>query len=275
MSSVYHVVNYRKFECSGFDSEQTDFEKLCRSALSTKDASQVELWHRAADRLYEIPAGDGKRIILNRVVDLEQAVFGELCLVQEKDLQALLELKKVTVKLSDISTAEVFNLNERLPPPDTQFVRGMGYWFAIGNHLFFVKTHSMNAEYVHDYLKWILRSLTKVFPITGDINFTAAFDPSEIKGDIGVIKSLRVSGKAAPNFNVTVAEDASEGKENVVRSTVRKITDKFVQFQQAIPVIEALLGKEKAESLVDSLGKDEYLAVDASVKVRGRRTEKE
>ena len=42
--------------------------------------------------------------------------------------------------------------------------------------------------------------------------------------------------------------------------------------QQAIPIVEALLGKPKADSLVESLGPREYLAVDATVKVRGHRT---
>jgi hypothetical protein len=37
-------------------------------------------------------------------------------------------------------------------------------------------------------------------------------------------------------------------------------------------VVEALFGKAKANSLVESLGPNEYLAVDASVKIRGSRT---
>jgi hypothetical protein len=37
--------------------------------------------------------------------------------------------------------------------------------------------------------------------------------------------------------------------------------------------VEALFGKKETDSLVESLGPEEYLAVEASVKVRGRRTE--
>jgi hypothetical protein len=38
-------------------------------------------------------------------------------------------------------------------------------------------------------------------------------------------------------------------------------------------VVRALVGEKRAKSLVDSLGPNEYLAVDAQLKVRGRRTE--
>jgi hypothetical protein len=57
-----------------------------------------------------------------------------------------------------------------------------------------------------------------------------------------------------------------------VQHTARRIADRLVEMQQALPVVEALFGKARADSLVESLGPNEYLAVDASVKVRGSRT---
>ena len=48
--------------------------------------------------------------------------------------------------------------------------------------------------------------------------------------------------------------------------------DRSAIFEQAVPIVEALIGSKKTKSLVDSLGPNEYLAVDASVKVRGHRT---
>jgi hypothetical protein len=37
--------------------------------------------------------------------------------------------------------------------------------------------------------------------------------------------------------------------------------------------VRALVGEKRAKSLIDRLGPNEYLAVDAQLKVRGRRTE--
>ena len=50
------------------------------------------------------------------------------------------------------------------------------------------------------------------------------------------------------------------------------VAARFVEFGRAVPIVEALLGKASTDSLVKSLGESEYLAVEASVKVKGRRT---
>ena len=55
--------------------------------------------------------------------------------------------------------------------------------------------------------------------------------------------------------------------------TSRKLLDKTFVFDKAKAVLEAALGKSQTAALVDSLGSDEYLSVDASVRVKGRRTQ--
>jgi hypothetical protein len=146
----------------------------------------------------------------------------------------------------------------------------MAYWLSIENHLFFVKTQSMTADYIHAYLQWLLKKGTNT--IAEDVVFSlrAEFDKSQIAGDIGEIRSLRVSGNAGPQMAVT--PPVLEERQSRLVRTSRTVAAKFVEFGQAVPVVEALLGKAKAESLVESLGESEYLAVDASVKVKGRRT---
>ena len=44
--------------------------------------------------------------------------------------------------------------------------------------------------------------------------------------------------------------------------------------KEAVPIVEALFGVPKAQSLIESLGPSEYLAVEATVRVRGQRTER-
>ncbi len=211
-----------------------------------------------------------QQIVLNRVADLTDAVFGEMCLVDSKGIQALLEQTASKVELSNITTAEIYALQEREAPKGSQFVRGMAYWLAIGSHLFFVKTQSMSPTHMHKYFAWLLGKKESGLLTGTKFVLQAEFDKSKISGDIGDIRNLRVRGGTAPQFVANTENDASEQK---TVSTTRKVADRFVQFSQAMPIVEALLGKSRAESLVKSLGQDEYLSVDASVKVRGRRTE--
>ncbi|ATE64121.1 hypothetical protein COO09_09350 [Rhizorhabdus dicambivorans] len=268
MPTAYHMVHYRRFDAGTADLKGQTLESLCRTALNTsRDGSS--LWERPEDRLFDIGSSDGRRIFLNKVADLSSAVFGEMCLAQNKDLQALLNMTPAKVQLSDLTTAVVYDLNEREAPSGSEFIRGLAYWLSIGNHLFFVKTHSMSADLIQQYMDWLLKRCTSVVDPALLIGLQAEFDNSQVGGDIGDIRSLRVAGKATPQIAVNVPVDTTDKEVN----TSRRVADRIAQMAQAVPIIEALLGKPKAESLVDSLGPNEYLAVEATVKVRGRRTE--
>ena len=132
-----------------------------------------------------------------------------------------------------------------------------------------MKLNAITPGNMQDYFSWLLRSGAFGLPQGASVAFQAEFDPSVVKGDVGEIRNLRVSGKAAPQ--VRIAPPQAESKETVFE-TSKRVADKFLQWDKAVPVIEVLLGKAKTESLVKSLGPEEYLAVDAAVKVRGKRT---
>ena len=269
MPTAYHMVHYRRFSHNHPESPVRKLDGLCRTALGQADSAGNGLWTRARDRVQTIAEGSGGRqLLLNKVADLTDSVFGELCLADSRGLQALLQLTTQTLELSDITTAEVYDLDERTAPSGSQFIRGMAYWLAAGDHLFFVKTSNMSAALLHGYIDWLLRSRTTTLPPTSAVPIQAEFDRS-VASDTGDVTRLVVKGNAVSRM---VVDTADGEKERSVR-TSRTIGDKFVEFAGAIPVVEALLGKAKTDSLLESLGPQEHLAVEAQVKVRGRRTE--
>lgn len=265
-NTAYHMVHYRKFKPS--ISCSTTFEKMCRSVLDEPNTRGKKLWARINDRVFVVPGSEDRQIVLNRVADLSSAVFGEMCLVESKGLQALLELTETDAELSDVTVAQIYALQERGAPEGSQFIRGIVYWLAVGDHVFFVKTQAMTPSLIHYYFEWLLKIKDGTLPPDCTFLLQAEFDKSQVAGDLGDIRNLRVKGGSAPQFVANTIPD--EPPSDV--STSRKIADRFVQFSQAIDVIKALFGPDKAQSLIESLGKDEYLAVDASVKVKGRRT---
>lgn len=269
MPTAYHMVHYRRFGVSPPVKNST-FESLCRAALDRKDQNGATLWKRAQDRVFTVSDSDSKQIVLNKIADLQGAIFGEMCLVQSSGLQALLRLQASDAQLSNLTVAQIYDLQENTAPSGSQFIRGMLYWLAIGDHIFFVKTQSMSSDNFKDYVDWLLKQTGSSIQSSSQITIQAAFDKSQVAGDIGDIKSLRVSGRAAQPMVVQPA--ALDGGTRTV-STARRVSDKMVEFAQALPVVRALLGEVRTESLVDSLGPDEYLAVDATVKIRGRRTQ--
>jgi hypothetical protein len=267
--TAYHSVNYRKFEITGAQSADP-LEELLRKALSKADGAGTSLWDRPGDRVFLEGAEDGRQILLNKVADLEDAVFGELCLAQGHDLQALLNLEPSSVQLSDLTIATVYNLDERTAPDGMQFIRGMIYFLVISNHVFFVKLHAMNPSSIKEYFDWLLSQGGALLPDGATTHMQAEFDVSKVPGGVGEITSLRVSGNMSSQMVLPISAQIGAPRET---ATKRKLFDRLVQFKAALPVLTALVGAEKAESLVASLGDKEYLSVDASVRIKGTRTE--
>jgi hypothetical protein len=271
MSKVsYHLVHYRKFLRDENKKDDILFEQMCRNALDAQDVSSIPLWQRAGDRVFVYPTPEDRQIMLNRVADLKSAVFGEFCLVQAKDLQAIIELTAQKVQLSDLTTAEIYALSEKSAPQGSRFLRGLLYWLAIGDHLFFVKLNAISMDNMQDYFSWLLSAGAFGLAPGTAVVFQAEFDPSVVKGDVGDIRNLRLSGKAAPQLNVAPSDVPSKAISIV--ETTKRVAEKFVQWDSAVKVVEALLGQTKTDSLVKSLGPNEYLAVDAAVKIKGSRT---
>lgn len=184
----------------------------------------------------------------------------------------MLGLKVTEVQTSEITTAAIYQLGERSAPEGQEFLRGLAYWLSIDNHLFFVKTHAIESEQIKSCLDWLVTSGPDVLPQGSKCSLNAEFDPSHAGGDIGEIRSLRVKGKSAPQLRVSAPEPATSLPGRTVTRS-REIASRFIEHAQALPVVQALLGPDRTQSLVSSLGSGEYLAVDAAVKVRGKRTE--
>lgn len=91
------MVHYRRFEADTTALKGKTLEGLCREALNTNNGSSA-LWARPEDRVFDVGDTDSRKIFLNKVADLSSAVFGEMCLAQAKDLQALLNMKPSQVK---------------------------------------------------------------------------------------------------------------------------------------------------------------------------------
>lgn len=269
MPTAYHMVHYRHFETKDDPRVGGSFEQMCRHALGTVDENNVSLWERAEDRLRNESDDQGRQVILNKVVDLKSALFGEMCLLQSNGLQTLLELKTSKVQLSNITLAEIFTLTEKTAPDGSQFIRGLSYWLAIGDHIFFVKTQSMNAALIKEYFDWLLKVRTTTVAMTSETNFQAEFDRTLVGGDVGEITKLRVSGNSSRQFTVMPSDDAAPDR---LVATTRSVADRAFVLERAKQFADAILGSSKADALVESLGPQEYLSVNASLSVRGRRT---
>lgn len=263
----YHKVHYRRIQAKAGD---PSFEQLCREALEATDATGQALSLRPDDRVMSVTDGDiQKQILMNRVADLTTAVFGEICLVLPNDLQAMLRRSTKQLKLSNKTVATVFDLTEAHAPANSQFIRGTAYWLSIGDNLFFIHLNALSSRFVQSYLEWLVKSaaMKRGIARTSE-SFLVEVDVSKT-GDkgIGEIKNLRIAGSSPRGLPVSV--DGGEKK----RTTSRRVKSEHQVSALAMPLVEAILGKQHAKRLSDSLGPDEYLSASGEVRVSGSRTE--
>lgn len=269
MSDVaYHMVHYREFSHDK-DGVSKSMEDLVRTKLSSIGPSGTPRWEAIQDRLHELKSMQGLEIVINRVADLSSAVFGEMCLIHRDGLQALLNLTAEKKKLSQLTMAEIYSLTESGAPDGTRYVRGLSYFLIMGSHFFFIRTQSLNPNHIKEYFEWLLTNSSEDLGPDGTISMESKFDRSVVGENIGEVKALRVTGPSFPQMSITPADE----EERKQRAVTRKVADGFVQFGEAFEIIKNLLGPAKAESLAKSLGPKKRLVVDATVKVRGTRTE--
>lgn len=266
---IYQMVHYREFSHGDAKKKDIAFEDLLRAQLSAKGASGLPRWEAIEDRLFPLPNPGGLELVLNRVADLASAVFGEMCLLHPNGVQALLQLTAEKHKLSQLTLAEIYSLSEAGAPAGSKYVRGLCYFLAIGNHLFFIRNQSLTPEHLNDYFAWLLTLQPDGLAPDSKPDFQSRFDRAAIGGNIGDVKALRVSGPAFPQMIVKPDTPAQEKE----RAVTRKIAEKFVEFGQAFELASTLLGPARATKLAESLGPKERLVVDATVKIRGTRTE--
>ncbi len=246
--------------------DDNTLEALCRIALNNKNRTGLSLWERAQDRLFQSGGAFDGQILLNRVADLRSSVYGELCYIEEKGLQALLELTRSKQQLSNLTLAEVYQLQEAYAPTGTHFIRGLAYWMAIRDHILFVKTQFVRPDDIHAYLHWLLKEQTRT--IEPDVTFDLQADFDKSVADVGDIRKLRVAGRRIPAA-VGVVEDGPP-KEVLTR---RRVGEAALLSEQAKRVWEAVLGPERTKSFIEALGPSEYIAADTTLSVKGRRTE--
>ena len=267
--TVYHMVHYREFSHSDAGQAEKDFESLMRERLDETGQSGFPRWESIEDRVFDIGDGTGMELVLNRVADLSSAVFGEMCLVHRDGVQALLQLTASKHQLSSLTMAEIYSLTEQGAPFGSRYVRGLAYFLAIGQHLFFIRTQSLTPKNIELYFEWLLKTSPTGLSNNSSVDFASKFDKSVLGDDIGEVKALRVSGPSFPQMAITPTSD----KETKERATTRKIADKIIEFGQAFDLASTLLGPAKAKALAESLGPKERLVVDASVRVKGSRTQ--
>ena len=261
MPNKYYDVHYRKVSAVP---NNVSLQKAIMDALGSKNASGNSLWLRPDDRIMPITlhSDDDERLLFNTPADVKEGVAGEMCLYRKGAVQPLLAFEAATVKISELSVAQIYKFIEQKAPQKKEFITGVCYWLVIDNHVLFVTLRGFPKNYVRDFFSWLITGST-----TSDLQLSAELDPAQIAGNLGRIGKFVVRGaNGKPQFAVSPADGEAEAKIRKGRSAV--------PWDKAEAAIALTIGDNGLTRLKDGLSPKNRLFAETEWGVTGPRSKK-
>lgn len=162
-----------------------------RQALEARVSGKKVRLH-VQNRVADVPLNkEFKRVWNSFILTNPDVVFGDTCLFLPGDLQALLDLAGQTHQTLD-EVMEALDIAEQRAPDGMEYLRGITYWTAIGDHFYQIQDMSLQAKAMEEYLTWLLRDQTRTIGKNHYVELQASFDRNQIGQDD--LRSIEVGG---------------------------------------------------------------------------------
>jgi len=218
------------------------------------------------NRVTPVPAApEFQRVWNSFLYDEPDIVFGDTCLFLPGDLQALLEFASQRHR-SLAEELEALDIAEQRAPDGTEYLRGITYWAAIGDHFYQIQDLGLQAKAMEEYLTWLLRDQTKAIGPDHYVELRAEFDREQLKGDD--VQSIQVGGVVPETLDADkVAVPKME--EFDAKGQVAELGTRL--FAKGKKIIEDLVGEVAASKIIESIPEDASLEVVVNIGFRARR----
>ena len=109
------------------------------------------------NRIAPVPmSNDYQRVAVN-IFSRGEYVVGDICLFSPGQMQALLSKEQNEEHRTLDETLRNWSISEQKAPDGHEYLQGIGYWLAIGDHFYQVQHVSIKAKAMEEYLTWLLR----------------------------------------------------------------------------------------------------------------------
>jgi hypothetical protein len=255
MTDKYLPINYRKANMP----DGKELEDSLRDCIDAVGESGHRFSEAPAERTMFLEKG-GHELLLNEFADVTDGVAGIICEVLPGSLQPVLKRVAKEKKLTDLTTANIFQIAETSAGDDTDFVQGLCYFYVHGNHVLFTTVKGFRKVDVGIFFTWLLTRFK-----LPSVSLEAALDRAEIGNDLGRISKFRIKGSSGKGTGVALAVD---------REVKRRAGARTVAWSKAEDVVRTILPEDSFDKLISSLGKNNHLVADVQWSVSGPRGKK-
>jgi hypothetical protein len=169
-----------------------------------------------------------------------------------------------------LNEAKALQISEQRPPPGYEYINGIAYWLALGDHFYLIQSQSVQTPALEEYLNWLLREKCGLLGSDHSVVLESEFDREQIGEDLDEIQSIQVGG-LVPNAQAElVDEDSSEAIEDVVEHT--SLGDRVgASWGKARKIVYELLGEVAADRLMEQLPDQTSLQVKVDIGYRAKK----
>lgn len=237
--------------------------KAKRDGIALGDSVQL--------RIADVPRAEGYQRVLNDFHIGNNYVFGDMCLFSPGQMQALLQLANDPTHVTLDEVMKAWAIAERKAPDAHEYLHGIAYWMAIGDHFYQIQHVAMQTKASEEYLTWLLRDQSRVIDSNCYVELQAQFDRAQVGSDLGDVRSIEVGGlvpetiipEASPQGPQTVATDVE---------THQSLGEKVAAgWGKAKGILNQLLGEIEADKLIAQMPPDAALEVTVNIGYRAKR----
>lgn len=244
-------------------SDGMTLSRAIRDALDRRHPSGGIYRTNWIHRLTPSPDDAEQRRLINQVHTDTESAFGNLCAFTPGDLQPLID--------ANAQPGDSANLAESMAPGDNEYVKGIAYWLAIGDHCYVVQTSAVRAKALEEYLTWFLRDATQTIGPEGSVMLQGAFEAASSGGDLDDIQSIEVGGlvpQTVRDPETAATSTTQTGKEVEERTTLGA---KRASFGRARRILDILFGSAEVETILETMPDEASLDVMVNVGYRATR----
>jgi hypothetical protein len=240
--------------------------------MNTPVGAKKKIRNSVPHRIAQVANHETYRRVLNNFHEEDGLVFGNVCLFDPGQLQALIELGQEPDEATLAQVLEeAWPIAEKAAPPGTEYLHGITYWMVTGDHFYQIQHPALQAKAMEEYFTWLLRDQAKAIGNGYHVELQATFDRAQVGDDLSDISSVEIGGLVPETVHDERPATTTVGKpvEVIEHAT---IGDRLAQtFGQARQILIDLFGPMEAQKIIESVPPQASLEVKVNIGYRAKR----
>lgn len=261
-------IHYRRLAREGDSFPVETLSNRIAAALEADGGDGTQLKSSVQHRISEVPTQPGYQRALNNFAVTADYVFGTTCLFAPGQMQALLKLTGDEAQPELAAVLEAYEIAEQAAPAGHEYLHGLNYWLAIGDHFYQIQSTALQVGAMEQYLTWLLATKARVIGAAQFVQLQAVFDQEQLADDE---PSFIQVGGIVPETIRAEAPQPDAPAEIVEVEEREKLGGGALGWTKGREILNDLYGAIKAQELIDAVPDEASLEVLVSIGYRAKK----